>query len=244
MPSGHSNQITAESILHHLVRLGSKVTDPIKKRRRKRFINKQMDEIRAVINETSSGDRPTILVRTSSGYRSLQKSLLGDDDTASEEFSSVTDSEYCDDDNNVKMIDQNDLLAECFMGNHDGDETTFVIHFFNEDSPISEEIDDYLETQFFDKTPSTWKYRQVNARLAPLFSKILGIDPDQPNVVAIKDGAMVTKQTELSSPVAAQLERWMATTEIMISAEHHVDDFSDDDDYSSGSSDKDNVMGS
>ncbi|KAL3942621.1 MAG: hypothetical protein SGBAC_003222 [Bacillariaceae sp.] len=227
-----------ESILHHLARLGSKVTDPIKRRRRKRVVKKRLDEIRAFMNEASSRTGSTTLPQPTANIAPEKQG-----DYLVDELSSVSDGEYCDD-SIVKLIDQNDLLVECFMGNDDGD-TTFVVHFFSEACLISEEIDDYLETRFFDKTSSDWQCRQVNARLSPLISKILDIDPEQPTVVAVKDGTLVTKQTEFSSPVTAQLDRWMSATKIMVSAQQSliesIDDFSDDD-YSSDSSDEDNEI--
>ncbi|CAJ1945592.1 unnamed protein product [Cylindrotheca closterium] len=98
-------------------------------------------------------------------------------------------------------IDQNDLLVECFKNGADDHDSGFVVHFFSDHDAdsisISQEIDSYLETRLFDAimTSSAWKCRRVNARLAPVVTKILDIDPDQPTVVAIKHGVMVTKQT-------------------------------------------------
>mmetsp|Transcript_42776 Transcript_42776/g.103476 ORF Transcript_42776/g.103476 Transcript_42776/m.103476 type:complete len:346 (-) Transcript_42776:171-1208(-) len=255
MSSTYRDHQKAESILHHLLRLGSKVTNPIKKRRRKRFLKKRLKELRASIhNDASSVATPTTstFLNSSAGYFSLQNSYLFDETPSQptatlsaedqndylDELLSVSDSE-CGDNNNVKTIDQNDLLVECFMGGND--DIAFVIHFFNEDSTISEEIDSYLETRFFDQTSSSaWKCHRVNARLAPLFSKILDIDPEQPTVVAIKDGVMVTKQQELVSPVEHQLERWMNATEIILSDEQEsIENFEDDSSYDDYSSDED-----
>lgn len=54
-------------------------------------------------------------------------------------------------------------------------------------------------------------------------------------MVAIKDGIMVTKQTELTSLVVeTQLERWLTATESMLSGEEEsLDNFDLDDHYTS-----------
>ena len=236
----HQDHQKAESILHHLLRLGSKVTNPIKKRRRRRFWKKQLRELRRQQASMTSVATPTTFTRGSSVFCSLQisESCFDEDDTQSpsdELVPAASIEKY----NKLKTIDQNDLLAECFMGKDDTSDSAYAIHFFDEDSTISDDIDNFLETRLLlvndDSSCTHWKCRRVNTRRAPFFARILDIDPEQPTVVAIKDGIMVSKQTEFSSNVEPQLQRWMTATESILSGEEDfLDDFDfDDDAYSS-----------
>lgn len=112
-----------------------------------------------------------------------------------------------------ETLDQNQFLIECFMSNERSD-VTFLVHFFNEDSAISDEIEEHVSRMVQDQA-SKCQCRRVNARLAPLFTAKLGIDPEQPTIVSILNGKVLAKLTDISSSVCFEIEEWIMENDIL-----------------------------
>ncbi|CAJ1966351.1 unnamed protein product [Cylindrotheca closterium] len=110
-------------------------------------------------------------------------------------------------------LNQNEFLVECFMTNECSD-VTFIVHFYAADSALSEPIEDLILIRSME-AGSHCQCRRVNAELAPLFTKKLNIDPKQPTIVAIRNGAVISQISDISSSGCWELEKWIADTGIL-----------------------------
>jgi hypothetical protein len=193
----------AQSIVHHLVRLGSKVAKPLTKHIRKKCL-----DFESVHGYSSS---PSL--------RSIPEQI-----TTSDDESDSVDEEI------FQTLDQNEFLVECFLTNECSD-VGFIVHFFNEDSStISEKIEEQV-IRLVRESSSKCQCIRIDARLAPLFTRKLGIDPGQPTVVAIRNGAVVDKASDfLPRSLRHELERWILETGILCQSD-------DDDSFSNLSRD-------
>lgn len=109
-------------------------------------------------------------------------------------------------------LDQNEFLIECFMSNEYSD-ITFIVHFYAEDSALSYDVEEIILIRSME-AGSNCQCRRINSRLAPLFTTKLGIDPEQPTIVAIRNGAVVDRISDIS-PGCWELEQWLSDNGIL-----------------------------
>jgi hypothetical protein len=109
-------------------------------------------------------------------------------------------------------LNQNEFLIERFMTNECSD-VTFIVHFDAEDSALAEHIEDVVLIRSMEAA-SNCQCRRVNSRKTPLFTAKFGIDPEQPTIVAIRNGKVVDRITDISSG-CWELENWLQETGIL-----------------------------
>jgi hypothetical protein len=127
----------------------------------------------------------------------VEKSSIQDDNTAaSTAAASTTSSLDFTSVHEYRTINQIEFMMDCLIANTNG---SFLVHFYVEDSFVSENID---------KANGTTCSRsiklcclRINSRLAPLMTAKLNIQNELPTVVAMKDGSVVSRISEFSSPV-------------------------------------------
>ncbi|CAJ1966359.1 unnamed protein product [Cylindrotheca closterium] len=112
-----------------------------------------------------------------------------------------------------ETMDQNEFLFECFISNKQSD-IIFFVHFFNDDSTISDEIEKTISGIVMGEKVNCHLIR-VNARMAPLFTMKLGIDPEQPTIVAIRNGSVIDRVSDFSSGVRDEVEHWIEANDFL-----------------------------
>jgi hypothetical protein len=217
--SCHFEPQRPQSIIHHIGRLGLKLAKPLS--RRKSANSWGLDCIGDYSARSSLKSVPRLGATTdhgdNSGLSSVHENRTYDsadefcDERIQESFhGSVND---CIAEVIFATLDQNHFLIECFMSNERSD-ITFLVHFFNEDSTISDEIEEHVSRLVRDSA-SRCQCRRVNARRAPLFTGKLGIDPEQPTLVSIQNGAVIEKLSNFSSSVRSEVEEWITVNDIL-----------------------------
>jgi hypothetical protein len=196
-----------QSIVHHVVRLGSKIAKPLTKR------------IRNHCRDLKSFD-----VHSSSlSVESIPQLITTSDDEKDSVVAPSDDEKDSVDEEIFQTLDQNEFFVECFLTNECSD-VGFIVHFFNEDSTISVKIEE-LVTRLVRESSSKCRCLRVDARLAPLFTRKLGIDPEQPTVVAIRNGKLVDKASDFwPRTLRNVLERWILGSGILFQRERDNND--------------------
>jgi hypothetical protein len=237
--SCHSEPRKPQSIIHHIGRLGLKVVKSLSRLKSAGFswgldslgdsARSSLKSVPRVISKTDIDDNiddsarsslksiPRVVATTdigdngdngdNSGSCSVHENCAYD---SADEYGSVDD---CIAEEIFETLDQNQFLVECFMSNERSD-ITFLVHFFNEDSALSDEIEEHVSRLVLDSA-SRCQCRRVNASLAPLFTAKLGIDPEQPTLVSIQNGAVIDKLSNFSSPVRSEVEEWIKVNDIL-----------------------------
>lgn len=129
-----------------------------------------------------------------------------DDDDRSVGSLSVHDFEYP----KFKTVDQNMIFQECFV--EVTSDANFVFHLYNEESLIMCRLEEQL-TNLIQDSPSNYKCRRINAKLAPLFTAKTDIDTGKSTVAVVKNGKIISHISLVSSEDFWELKEWMAETE-------------------------------
>lgn len=232
-----SQEIKPQSIVHHIGRLGSRIAKPIKKRNRRRRQRKLRDgSIKSSANSTqSASDNSSIM--SPETIISIAPSLdcpvaISDDDdgsfisgagpdydhTSDQEsfFSDIEEGELEDEEEAeglFETLNQNEFLLECFLTNEQSD-VIFLVHFFNQETSISDAVEDVLSLRVLE-TKSKVECRRIDSKSAPLFTAKLQIDPEQPTVVAIKNGKVLSKVSNVSTAECTEVNQWLTRTKIL-----------------------------
>ena len=135
-----------------------------------------------------------------------------DSDDAFSFFGDIGEGEL-EDNGLFETLDQNDFLTECFVTNGQSD-VVFLVHFFNQETSISEAVEDVLSIRVLE-TNSKCECRRINSKSAPLFTAKLQIDPEQPTIVAIKNGKVLSKVSDISSSQCTEVNHWLTRTRIL-----------------------------
>ena len=228
MPSRHSEsyqEVKPQSIVHHIGRLGSRIAKPICNRRKCLSMNKKgfpegnegSHQQSFTMSESDTSSISTISSITYSDA-SLQKISEDSFGTADDTFSFVS----CDDEDSVmgeeeeglfQTIDQNEFLLECFLTNQHSD-VLFLVHFFNPETSISDFVEDILSIRVLE-TKSRCQCRKLNSKNAPLFTGKLQIDPEQPTILAIQNGKILSKVSMSSSACQEDVDQWLERTRLL-----------------------------
>ncbi|CAJ1959714.1 unnamed protein product [Cylindrotheca closterium] len=243
-----SNEAKPQSIVHHIGRLSSKITKPISNRRKRMRMQRKLRGEGSMVSSqqsvtiSSSSDNSSILApesyRSSMEDCSLAPSAAVSDDNSSQgdyhtvdsdDFSFFSDIDEDDvgeeeDDCLFETLDQNSFLTECFLTNGQSD-VVFLVHFFNQETSISNSIEDVLSLRVLE-SKSKCECRRINSKSAPLFTAKLQIDPEQPTIVAIKNGKVLSKVSDISSSQCTEVDQWLARTRILQSNVASDDTFS------------------
>jgi len=148
-----------------------------------------------------SNDTAPISALFSESFIGETESINGSDEEVSAREIVETEEDF------FVSLDQNELLTECFMTNECSD-TTFIVHFCADDSNLTEDIEDVILIRAME-AGSNCQCRRVNSRSAPLFTAKLGIDPEQPTVVAIRNGNAIDRISNISLSACLELEKWI-----------------------------------
>ncbi|CAJ1959715.1 unnamed protein product [Cylindrotheca closterium] len=211
-----SNEAKPQSIVHHIGRLGSKITKPISNRRKRMRMQRKLSggSVASSHQETASlsvcdtADYCLASVAVSEDGSYQEDNYTIDSDDA---FSCCSDID--EDEGIFETLDQNDFLTECFVTNGQSD-VVFLVHFFNQETSISHAIEDILSIRVLE-TNSKCECRRIDSKSAPLFTAKLQIDPEQPTIVAIKNGKILSKVSDISSSQCTEVDRWLARTRIL-----------------------------
>jgi hypothetical protein len=200
--SCHCKPQKPQSIIHHIGRLGFKLAKPLSNRKIANFYYSALSSLKSV---------PRLIATTDHGSTNGLSSV-DEKRTCDSADESIQESFYggvigCIAEEIFETLDQNQFLIECFMWNERSD-TTFLVHFFDQDSTISSEIEEHVSRLVMDSA-SRCQCRRVNARLAPLFTAKLGIDPKQSTLVSIQNGVVTDKLSDFSSSVRSEVEEWI-----------------------------------
>jgi len=214
-----------KSIIHHIGQLGSKVHQigqmgskvpsffakkedkKTKSKKEKKSRNsKSARNLRRLSNDTAPISAPCS-ARCNASFIDEIESICGSDEEDSAREIVETEEDF------FVSLDQNELLMECFMTNECSD-TTFIVHFCAEDSTLTEDIEDVILIRAME-AGSNCQCRRVNSRSAPLFTAKLGIDPEQPTIVAIRNGDTIDRISNISSSACLELEKWISDTEVL-----------------------------
>ena len=190
-----SNEAKPQSIVNHIGRLGSKIAKPISNRRKRMRIQRKLPDGSMTI---SSQETATLSACSAIDY-SLAIMAVSDDEDDGELL--------------FETLDQNEFLGECFATNEQSD-VVFLVHFFNQETSISEAVEDVLSKRVLE-TKSKCECRRVNSKSAPLFTAKLQIDPEQPTIVAIKNGKVLSKVSDISSSQCTEVNHWLTRTRIL-----------------------------
>jgi hypothetical protein len=218
--SCHSEPQKPQSIIHHICRLGLKLAKPLS--RRKSANSWGLDSIGDYSARSSLKSVPRLGATADHGDNSGSSSSVHENCAydSVDEFSNESIQESflgslndCIAEEIFETLDQNQFLIECFMSNERSD-ITFLVHFFNEDPTISDEIEEHVSRLVMDSA-SRCQCRRVNARRAPMFTAKLGIDPEQPTLVSIQNGAVIEKLSNFSSSVRSEVEEWITVNGIL-----------------------------
>eukprot|EP00980_Cylindrotheca_fusiformis_P010685 scaffold2391_cov113-Cylindrotheca_fusiformis.AAC.2 len=219
-----------QSIIHHIGRLGSKVVKPLSKHSSgggKVVMVWDQNGIEGCSNVSSLDSTPP-MIAISDHCCSNAGSCSGDEDfgnDSSDEFGTAGIEESCVksgtirnsvkdsiDEEVFETLDQNEFLTECFMLNEHSD-VTFLVNFFCEESAISDEIEEVI-SRLVTESRSKCQCRRVKARMAPLFTTKLKIDPEQPTLVAIENGSVLSKLTDILS-TEDEVKEWLEVKELV-----------------------------
>ena len=211
-----------QSIVHRIGRLSSTISLPFGKKCAKTTNSKKDDKKVKKIHKSKSVQRDeTTEIRAGSSSTAVTAATV-------EEFGSVchSDEDFSEGglgDNQEQStsheeedffvaLNQNEFLIECFMTNECSD-VTFIVHFYAEDSALSYDIEEAILIRSME-AGSNCQCRRVNSRLTPLFTAKLGVDPEQPTIVAIRNGIVVDRISDIS-PGCWELEKWVSDTGIL-----------------------------
>ncbi|CAJ1959717.1 unnamed protein product [Cylindrotheca closterium] len=195
-----SNEAKPQSIVNHIGRLGAKIVKPISNHRKRMRMQRKLPE-----RSLTSSQKNAVAVSEDGSCNSDEISFFGDDHE--NELGQV------DMEGIFETMDQNEFLIECFVTNGQSD-VVFLVNFFNQETSISNAIEDVLSKRVLE-TKSKCKCRRINSKRAPLFTAKLQIDPEQPTIVAIKNGKVLSKVSDISSSECTEVENWLARTRIL-----------------------------
>ncbi|CAJ1959720.1 unnamed protein product [Cylindrotheca closterium] len=207
-----SHDVKPQSILHHIGRLGFKIAKPIANRRKRTRMERtvQKGSMKQSVAQSVS-DTMESSEDGSFQQEDYHDAMNGEEDEFSLSFSDFEVKEECR--GIFETLDQNEFLTECFVANGRSD-IVFLVHFFNQGTFISNAIEDVLSKRVRE-TNSKCECRRINSTHAPLSTIKLQIDPEQPTVVAIKNGKVLGKVSDISSSECTELDQWLARTGIL-----------------------------
>lgn len=198
-----------QSIVHQLSRMGSKMAKPIKQRvasRRRRTLQ----ECKHGEDETLQESKRTVETPTQQEeYDSQDEWSI----TSESKCSALHEEDEGEGDFFV-TLNQNELLIECFMANECSD-VTFIVLFCAEECSLSEQLEDAVLARTVEYR-SKCQCRRVASRTAPMLTKKLQIEAEKPTIVAVKNGCVVGRISDLSSSQCwEQVEQWLADSKIL-----------------------------
>lgn len=206
-----------QSIVHKIGRLSSSIALPFshKTEHKSNSEKSKKDNKKSVPKFYKNRESSSLVTLNSLTVKEFSSAYGSDDDfsvVSVDERSLGKSNKLNDEEDFFVDLDQNEFLMECFMTNECSD-VTFLVHFHAEDSALSEHIEDIILIRTME-AGSNCQCRRVNSRLAPLFTAKLGIDPEQPTVVAIRNGSVIHRISDISSG-CWELERWLVDTHIL-----------------------------
>ncbi|CAJ1945145.1 unnamed protein product [Cylindrotheca closterium] len=203
-----------QSIVHHLSRVGSKMTIPFRNqgsapRRQHKIQHSYSHDDEETLHHTK---------RTSESEDSIGESH--DEWSATFDCYSETARQHDSAHENKEEesafftpLDQNEFLMECFTANECSDVAFFVL-FCPEKCCLSDQLEEIVAIRTIE-AGSNCQCRRVHSHKAPMFTKKLDIDIEQPTLVAIKNGSVVDKISNISSPGCWELEKWLTDTKLL-----------------------------
>jgi hypothetical protein len=184
-----------QSIVHQVIRLERKIARAFL-RRRSRFGRKELGKVEEIPSSS------VIVVENV-----LEKSPIQDDNphaTVSAAIASMKSRlDFTLVVHEYRTINQIEFMVECLIANTN---ECFLVHFYVEDSFVSENIDKKIKQ--LAASPSRFHWLRINSRLAPLITAKLKIQKELPTVVTMKDGSVVRRISEFSSPDCWELGTW------------------------------------
>lgn len=199
-----------QSIVHKIGRVGSVMKLPFGKQRSQRKLKIRLSKIAKDLFDESELTEHTLDITE---HEDSMHDSLGECSLQLEESTSPTVALNEQDEGFFVPLNQNEFLIECFMTNECSD-ITFIVHFDAEESALSDSIEDVILIRSME-AGSHCQCRRVNARLAPLFTAKLGIDASQPTVLAIRNGTIISRISDISSSGCWELEKWIADTGVL-----------------------------
>ncbi len=109
-----------------------------------------------------------------------------------------------------RTLDQSTFLSD-LMITPVSSEVTFV-HFFMNDSEISQDIDMQLER--LEGIHPLCRFARIDSSMAPYITRRLNIQSDKPTVVALKNGKLVNRISDFTED-CSELENWVYAIELM-----------------------------
>eukprot|EP00526_Cylindrotheca_closterium_P019196 CAMPEP_0113636482 /NCGR_PEP_ID=MMETSP0017_2-20120614/19047_1 /TAXON_ID=2856 /ORGANISM="Cylindrotheca closterium" /LENGTH=220 /DNA_ID=CAMNT_0000547367 /DNA_START=24 /DNA_END=682 /DNA_ORIENTATION=- /assembly_acc=CAM_ASM_000147 len=207
-----------QSIVHHLSRMGSKMVVPFRKqqgrsapRRRKRCSKHDDEESLQQSQRTSASAPPTEPADSHDEWSATSDHDCYNDESVRQH--SALHEEDEEDNDFFIPLDQNEFLIECFMANECSD-VTFIVLFSAGRCNLSEQLEDVILIRTME-SGSNCQCRRVDSYKAPMFTKKLQIDLEQPTLVAIKNGSVVSRISNISPSGCWELEKWLTDTKIL-----------------------------
>lgn len=225
-----SQAVKPQSIVHHIGRLGSKIVRPISIRRkrirteRKKLAEGSHKQSITVSESDTSSILESLSVQSTSSmtlFSHESSAPVSDDDSSQGDYHTIDSDDLfsCSDNEEepeeeglFETVDQNEFLLECFLTNEHSD-VLFLVHFFNPQTYISEAVEDVLSIRVLE-TRSRCECRRIDSKSAPLFTAKLQIDPEQPTILAIKNGKVLSKVSDISSS-CKEVDQWLERTRLL-----------------------------
>jgi hypothetical protein len=193
--------IKPQSIVHQVVRLERKIARTFSGRFGTRWEQEKAVELPSSVSERWEQEKA---VELPSSVFVVEKSSIQDDETtvstAAASTTSNIDSTLV---HEYRTINQIEFMVDCLIENTN---EYFLVHFYIEDSSVSENIDKQMEQLAAGE--SRHHCLRISSRLAPLMTAKLNIQKERPTVVAMKDGSVVSGISEFSSPDCGELGTW------------------------------------
>ena len=203
--------IKPQSIVHQIGRMGSLVASPFVKSKSQKNLRASISK---VVKSLSCSELTQLTADLTLNDESMSSEEIGESSLRSCDLLRESPSpqhNYVDD--FFVHLDQNEFLMECLLTNKYSD-MTFIVHFYAEDSQIAEAIEDCIVARSIE-AGSQCQLRRVNAKLAPLFTKKLGIDAEQSTVVAIRNGSVISRISDISSSACWELDKWLTNSGVL-----------------------------
>jgi hypothetical protein len=215
------SQQQPQSIVHHLSRMGSKMAVPFRKQRSPLGHDDDEESLQLSKRTSASTSRsePEDCVDESHDEWSVASDCHNG--SARQHCALHEEDEEVRDESDVFVpLDQNEFLIECFMTNQCSD-VTFIVLFSARKCYLSDQLEEIVAI----RPMASWsncQCRRVDSRKAPMFTQKLQIDMEKPTFVAIKNGSVVGKMSNIS-PSGWELEKWLTDTKLLTKKDSESD---------------------
>ncbi|CAJ1966353.1 unnamed protein product [Cylindrotheca closterium] len=214
-----------QSIVHHLSRMGSKMAIPFRKQLSPVKSRRQDDEESLMHSKRSyesltSRTEPIYSVDGSNDDWSFTSDCYDGTCRQHSALHEEDEDEGSSDEETFISLDQNEFLMECFMTNQCSD-VTFIVIFSAGTCYLSKHLEEIVAIRTAE-SGCNCQCRRVDSRKAPMFTQKLQIDVDQPTLVAMKNGSVIGKMSNIS-PSGWELDKWLTDTNLMTKRDSESD---------------------